>query len=88
MEGQLGAALLQFGASGILATALVSLFNRLIAAYERHITYIVNQNAILREENKALMKTIMTFVPGMANEYAKNITQVMTNLDEPELTKK
>lgn len=74
-------ALAQLGAAGILAIAVVSLFNRLIELQRDFRMYLINQNAMLREENKMLLLALTNLIPGFSDTYAKIRTGVETKIE-------
>jgi hypothetical protein len=77
------AALGQMGAAGILALAVLQLFNRLTSLQTDFRNYLIQQNTLLRDENRMLLLTLTRLIPGFAEAYNQNRTGTITNLDPP-----
>ena len=75
-------ALGQMGAAGILGIAVVSLFNRLTETQAQFRQYLINQNAMLQEQNKMLLLAVSQAIPGFAEKYPNGNYGVKTNLME------
>ena len=80
-EAAIIAALGQMGAAGILGLVVVQLFTRLNTLQGDFRSYLMNQNAALREENKMLLLTLTRLIPGFAEEYARNKSGTITNVE-------
>lgn len=75
-------ALGQMGAAGILALAVVSLFNRLTEVQKDFRQYLINQNAALQEQNKILLMTLTRLVPNLGEQVDLSNNGVVTKIDK------
>lgn len=75
-------ALGQMGAAGILALAVVSLFNRLTEVQRDFRQYLINQNAALQEQNKILLLTLTRLVPDLQEKIDFSNNSVITKVEK------